>query len=328
MSVVILGAAAGATLVEPPRTGGPLVPLPGEDKTGLRQTWTGPDGTAYLLTRGQDRTERTGVRLRQGVKGLGRPPVERTAQTSPVLAGSRTVSTRTAERPVLWPLAVYQGGTSQDWYDYDAAFWATLRPDVDGIWTVTQPDGTSRSLACRYVGGGDAAITRDPGVIGWATYLIDLVAEQPYWRGDTVRREFADDPPLPFFGDAGTGGPPLNISASTTLTGATMLNPGDVEAYPVWTVHGPFTNVVVGVDGRTITVPFTVPDGQSLVIDPRPQGPRGKSAYDSTGARRTAELQAPDFAAVPPGAAVPLTLDMTGTGSIVVELTPLYERAY
>jgi hypothetical protein len=48
----------------------------------------------------------------------------------------------------------------------------------------------------------------------------------------------------------------------------------------------------------------------------------------ATATNRTSNLGAVSFASVPPGANVPLSVALTGTGRVRIELTPLYRRAW
>ncbi len=295
------------------------VPQPEVDSrwVGLRPTWTGWDGSVWELT-GED----SGVRLiRGGTRGLGRGEHDRFASSSPAVAGSRYRGHRTLERDVFWPLLVFVDDSSEAWVKYDRAFWRTMHPDRPGTWTVTHPDGARRTLTCRYDGTDNQAFDRLPVQAGWAVYGVRLVAdEQPFWQGEPIARTFQASPGSPFL-----PGPPFTISSGSTLALATIDNPGDEPAYPIWDLEGPLDSVTVGVDGRTIEVPIELAAGETLRVDPRPTE---QTAIDGTGADRTAELGAVDFAPVAPGEQVPLTLAAAGTGSITATLIPLYARAW
>jgi hypothetical protein len=102
----------------------------------------------------------------------------------------------------------------------------------------------------------------------------------------------------------------LWIKSSFTLASATIKNEGDEDAWPVWTVRGPCTTATVGLNGHAITFPMTLTAGQWVTIN---TDPSDQVAYDQSGADRSAELTAVDFAEIPPGEAVPLTITMSGT---------------
>lgn len=250
------------------------------------------------------------------------PPAQRFTSESPAVPGARFRGARVLAREVFWPLSVLQDGP-QGWVDLDAAFWATMRPDLAGSWAVTAPDGLTRTLTCRWLSTDDG-FPLDPASAGWASYGVYLVAEDdPFWSGAPVVRSFSSGAPVDFF-DPG-GSPPFHISAGNLLAAATVDNPGDVEAHPIWRIDGPVTDVTLGVDGRTIEVPITVADGDHLVVDSRPAH---QTAVRDDGTDVTSELGAVDFAPVPPGAVVPLTLSMVGTGTVTATLTPRWYRAW
>lgn len=299
----------------------PRAPLPTVSAWGrLKVTWTGWDGTVWDLSHPFGES---GVFLTKGgTRGLHMPPVQRYSDSSPGAQGSHWRGFRAEERDVFWPLYLYSEVGSEHWVAVDRAFWATMRPDKTGVWSVTTPGGGTRTLRCRWVGGDDSS-THDPTHYGWAVYGVNLVAEQPYWEGKPDRRTWKTANGVDFFNAAAA--PPFRISPGSTLASARMRNPGDVEAYPVWTVTGPTTSVEVGVGGRIIEVPIELGEGETLTIDTRPTE---QYAWDQSGADRTSDLGAVDFAPIEPGASVELSLDMVGTGSVSAEITPLYYRAW
>lgn len=308
--------AAPAGAFAPP-VGPPVAPV---SWRGLTLTWTGPDGVPWELT-----DPATGVFLTpDGVRGLTMPKTDRFSSVSPVVPGSRWRGHRVAERDVFWPLAVYSDQGSDAWLALEEAWWSTLRPDTVGAWTCSDGVHPPRTLWCRFVDDGDAALPRDPSLAGWQVYGINLVAEQPYWEGQPVVRSWVVPGASGFFDGPGI----VNISPGATIDTATMPNPGDVPARVIWTVTGPFTSVVVGVQGKTIAVPFAMTAGQSLTIDTREDR---LTAVDGAGVDRTAQLGAAAFVSVPPGDAVPLSLSMLGStsaSSVGAALTPLYYRAW
>ena len=331
----LLAPGVGAPTPVPPTpppgsgTGGGGTEGPGGAPDGawgeLGVSWTGWDGSEWVLSSPTSPVWLTPA----GTRGLNMPPTSRFTSQAPALAGSRWRGYRVEERPVFWPLFIYGDSTAQ-WRAADRAWWATMRPDAPGTWTVTQPDGTRRRLRCRYDGDNDQVFGRDPFSVGWVLYGVDLVAEDPFWRGDPVRRSFSAAPAEAFYGGAGGTGfaPPYVISANTSTATATMPNDGDEPAWPVWTVNGPFTSASVGVAGRTIAVPFSLASGKSLRIDTRPDR---LSAVDSDGNDRVDDLGAVSFAPVPPGVEVPVTITVPGSTSattVAVEIEPLYYRAW
>lgn len=285
--------------------------------THMGHTWTGWDDSVWDLC-----GDASGVVLLSGVRGLTMPPADRYASASPAVAGSRWRGHRVAEREVFWPVKVWADAGSAAWLAYDRAWWNTMRPDKLGTWAVTQTTGETRSLRLRFVDDGQHSVQVDPGLIGWERYGITLVAEDPYWEGEPISRTWETATPDEFFG---TGAPSFFISSGNTLDNAKITNPGDVEAWPVWTLNGPITAAEVGVGGESIEVPFAVADGSSLTID---TDPRAQTAITSAGVDRTEDLGEVGFTAIPAGASIPLALAVTGAGSVSVSVTPRYYRAW
>lgn len=314
---------------------------------GLSMTWTGWDGSVWELTQSS-----AGVFLTDGgVRGLHMPPVQRYTSQSPSVPGSRWRGSRTGERECFWPLFVYSDESSQAWLERDRAFWRTMRPDQLGTWSVTDPGGVTRSLACRFSDSEDS-LTRDPVAFGWNLYGITLVAEQPFWSGPPVVRSFTAGAGVPFFGGVGEpGGPPFYPSRGNTAASAKVDNPGDVDVYPVYVLNGPVdSGATVGVGSKVTTYGAAVVAGKSVVIDHRP-GRRGARQIDTpTVSPESAEWWALIDAAVDsgddmiragnvtqanfqvapiaPGEAQALAINFTGTGAIHVGLNPLHYRAY
>lgn len=325
--LVLLGATSTGETPTTPTTPAPPPPVVVSPWQGIRSTLTSWDGSRWTIS-----DPRSGVFLmREDILGLGLPPVERRRSSSAAESGSRFRSHRVSERPVVLPIYLYSDAGSEEWLARDAAFWRAMHPDRECVWTVTVPGYGSRHLRMRY-NGDDVGYGHDPVKFGWAKYPMELLNESGFWEGEPVTQTWEPAAPKPFFGgDTGGGATPFYISRSATIGNAVMNNPGDVEAYAVWTVEGlpvdGIDSVTVGVGGRLTTADFPIAAGSSLTIDPRP-GPKGKSAYDSEGVRRTAELSARDFAPIPAGQSVPLSLAMVGTGRVSATLVPRYYRAF
>jgi hypothetical protein len=293
-------------------------------------TWTGWDGSVWTLT-----DPMGGVFVvNQGLRGLSMPPVRRFTSKSPAVAGSRFRGSRVDERSVFWPILIYSDGSSAEWAEVDRAFWRTMHPDKPGVWAFQQPNGVTRYLDCRYDNDGDATFERDPHHFGWNAYGVNLIAEQPYWRGERISRTYGDAPGVPFF--TGAGGT-IAISPGSTISGGSIDNPGDVDGYMVWTVKSTFTSALLGVGSTTIDIPYAQSSDRKLVIDTRPDR---LTAYEYaladtnlTGAfiDRTDDLGTADFGSIPAGGEVDLVMNVQGPGintKIQADLDPLYFRAW
>jgi hypothetical protein len=284
--------------------------------TGLDMTWTGWDGSVWDLSNPE-----TGTVMMPGVRGFNMPPITHYLTPRATVPGARWRGHSVDVREVFWPLQVYSDAGSTAWIVRDRAFWKTMRPDKTGTWTVIQPNGVKRTLTLRFQDDGSQQYDTDPAIVGWTNYGITLAAEDPYWAGPTETGTWTQGTPSGFFA---TGSATLKISPGVTLATATLNNPGDVETWPVWEVHGPVDNASVGLNGRIINVPFAVPAGQVLTIN---TSPRVQTAM-LNGVDRTADLGTVDFAPLPADQTTALSLNMTGTGTVKAHITPLYLRAW
>jgi hypothetical protein len=290
--------------------------------------WIGWDGSEWEIT-----DPSGGVFVpNEGVRGLSMPPVQRYTDESPVIAGSRNRGSRVAERDCFWPLLVVSDGGSSEWSARDAAFWKTMDPTKTGTWIFERPDGSRRYLDCRFSDDGGVTFERDPHHFGTAVYGITLIAEQPYWRGPRVIRIYGQADSSPFFGPE-----TVTISPGSTISDGVINNPGDVPAYPIWTISGSFDTATVGIIDQPIEVPYAQASDRKLVIDTRPDR---LTAYeydvaddDLSGAfiDRTEDLGLAEFGSIPPGDEVALALNLEGPGInsfVKVELDPLHYRAW
>lgn len=279
-------------------------------------TWTGTDGSVWDLLNGT-----RGIRLLTGgTRGLGMPPIRRHTTRSLAVNGSRWRGKTIDERSVFWPIMIYSDEGARQWFDSDSAWWRSLHPDRVGTWEVQTPVSGRRILSCRFVDDSDYSSDEDPAAKGLEVHGVRLVAEQPLWVGQTVLATWGQGEQRAFF-----PGPPFWIGSSHTISNAKISNPGDEPGFVIWQVIGPATSATLGTAGRTISVPFAVPDGQTLTVD---TSPWAMSAIDSQGVDKTGLLGQSSFAPVPPGEQIPLTLQLSGAGKVAASLVPLHHRAW
>lgn len=312
--------------------------------SGTPMTWSAK-GLEFSLT---DRA--AGIYLRPGVRGLGSTTTERVFTSSPAVAGSKHEGVTTLDREVFWPLRIWHNGGSAEWMLRDRAFWSTMDPADTGLWTVTHPTGEHRSLRLRFVSDGDHTTERNPLRLGWDTYGVTLVAEQPFWEGPPVVKSWKNRTYAPFFDP--TGPQLVNIAPGSDISRARIDNPGDVESYPRWYIDGETTSAAVGVGGVVVRVPFAVPAGKCLIIESEPDL-IGATLYDISlielslpadqrkkpservigvdlvnPVDMSAELGEADFAPIPAGSSVPLSLELTGAGAVEAMLPTRYRRPW
>jgi hypothetical protein len=285
----------------------------------IRFQWIGWDGSIWDLS--SDR--RQGAYLMPGVRGMEMPPPKHYFRRSPARPGAQHNGHTFAERDIYWPLRMWTDASSDVFIRQRRAFMRTLQPGKTGIWRVIQPNGDSRSIRCRFV-AFDSVPESDPVEAGWGHYGIRLVAEGTFWYGPNVAQSWGVGDPQEFF-VAPPSDDVLFISESSSIAEAKVRNTGDVPAFPRWKVTGPTSNVVLGFGGKLITVPFEVPEGQQLVVETEPGA---QSAY-LDGVKVTRQLgSSAKFAPVPAGEEVALSLEMSGTGRVSLELSPAFYEAY
>ena len=309
-------------------------PAPASEYHDLVMSWQGWDGSIWPLT---DYSH--GVYLGiDGIEGLAKPAYTQWTQASPSVPGQWFRGAVANERKVFWPLEIYSDAGSAAWVELERGFWRTMRVGRYGIWSVTGPTNETRTLSCRFVDDGAKAYTYDPVAAAWSVYGLTLVADQPYWAGEQISKTWKAPAPVDFFNGPGKAAP-FNIVSGSTFANAKISNPGDVEAWPVWTIMGNSTSASVGIGSATVQVPFTVGPGKALVIDTDPTAQQAL-LYDYTPAAgeapeifanpvdRTPDLGSAAFAPIPEGEARSLSVALTGGGTVRAAITPLYERAW
>lgn len=295
----------------------PSAPPPGAVSAALGYRWLGPDGSVWDLN-----DWRSGVFLdNSGVTGLHFPKMTKYRSSSRAVPGHRNRGWRAESRDVFWPVCVWADG-SEDWRTLYTRFFNTIHPEKAGVWEVTAGSQVRR-LRLTGVFDSEHEFPLDPYMEGWATIPVQMEPEQPFWEGDPIAVGPFSEPVGVDFIDPVLLAPTFHLSPAATFATATIPNPGDVDAWLVWTVEGPLTDVVLGVGGVTASVPFSLLAGQTLRID---TDPRKVSAL-LDGVDATEQLGLLEFAAVPSGGAAPLSVSASGAGGITASLTPLFFRA-
>lgn len=261
-----------------------------------------------------------------GMSGLGVATPEHRWRDSVTANGSAWHGLRFPMREFTLPLEVDGRGLEPAaWRDLDRRVWSSVGdPRRECRLIVTAPNGQRRSLVFRVSDGMDEPFELDPMLRQDVGYQIECQAGDPLWHGDTVRRTFSVASDLPFF-----PGPPFGIGDATAISAtAVVANPGDEPSPPRWTITGPYTSVTVGVGDSVVTLGTGVGPGQTRIVEMG--SPR--SIRDQDGVLRWGEATELVFADVPPGAAVPLSMQINGGIAdqtlIELEFDPLYRRAF
>jgi hypothetical protein len=216
-------------------------------------TWIDPDGATTVLT------------TFLPVTGRFMPPIAFEEEGVPEQPGLRLRAVRHQAREFVIPVLLRA--------DSDAELRAAIRDLVarmdptrgDGIIRVTAPGGDQREIVCRYAGGLE--LTEEPA---WRSQKAAVVfrAHDPYWRATSDTQQIFESGDsagfFPFF--------PLRLTSSEIFADATVTNTGDVETWPVWTITGPGSAIVLRnlSTGKQLSLSVTLGGGESVVIDTRP----------------------------------------------------------
>lgn len=136
---------------------------------------------------------------------------------------------------------------------------------------VVAPGGDSREIFCRVASGlGVSEVLGEDSAFYAQRIGATFLAHDPYWYsvGDTAIVYTGDTEVATFFPFF-----PLRLSASSVFVNDSAIsNPGDLEAWPVWTIEGPGSNIVMSnlTTNQSLTLNTAVSSGQSVTIDTRP----------------------------------------------------------
>jgi hypothetical protein len=287
--------------------------------------WESPTGEVWDLREGPARIGAAGI------SGLLRIPAETFVRTSAVVDGQRVTGWKANARPIIFPVDI-SSDSELTMLATDRAFRSSLRPDREGVLTVQAPDGRSRSIAARLSPDAeDPTLEGDPlDELGYVI-LADLIADQPWWLGGVVEKNFTDvaPPSYGFFGPTGAG-PSFYLAPANFRGSATISNPGDVDAWPLWEVLGPATAFRFTIGGQTISGSIDVSPDQRLAIDTDPERSSIR-LYEADGSYAVVpyhQLDSIRFARIPDGSDRPVEVLVSGGGSARVSFRPKYFGAY
>lgn len=252
--------------------------------------------------------------LADGVSGLGAAPVTLTTDPLP-RGGVRLRHVQPQARTIVWPVHV-EADTHQQfvdlWRALGRAFTDTLRVGP-GILDIARPDGRRRQIQVRYQDGWNGLGQAGTGIT-WDNAVVSLLAEDPYFYDpQPVSLMRSPAAPADFLASYFT------VSSAEVLGAATVTNPGDVDAWPIWTVTGPATLITMtrADTGDAFTLDPTATGhgpllaGQSVTITTDPPSVRYQDGTNWVGG-----LNWPSAAlwSLAPGD-TPVTLEVDGAGS-------------
>jgi hypothetical protein len=267
-------------------------------------SWIDPDGVEWPLS---NISEDLGWHTITGPSGWGAAPIE--FATDALADGGENIRhIQEGASTIQWPMAIF-GRTydefAQRWDRLSRAFKLTTRRRAPGLLRVARPGGVVRVAECFY----EAGLGGEPGQNHlFARPVITLRCPEGKWRAESpvvVSRTFTptigepsdpEDPdsavPVSFFA------PFLSVTSSRVVGGGStnpdtgepdetggdadsaltsIVNPGDVEAWPVWTLTGPLTRLHAWNEtlGSRFALSFPLSEQQTITITTRPSTVRG-----------------------------------------------------
>ncbi|MFI0939137.1 phage distal tail protein [Streptomyces sp. NPDC021020] len=243
-----------------PPTGGlnppPLFPSESPDIA-----WTDARGRTTLLSDWEN-----GWLLQPGTRGLDMPAWTPYTDESPAIDGNALRGVRATAREVFVPVVFFDTDRST-FLERKRAFMGTLNPYLGlGTLTVTEADGSARTIGAYYLSGAEGDTGQDTSGMRWQTVGLTFSCPSPYWLGDPQHLQFNGAATGTFFPVL-----PLVVQDSQVFGDTTITNLGDAAAYPVWTIHGPATSVEISnaTTGLSFSLTAAIGAGDVLVVDTR-----------------------------------------------------------
>jgi phage-related protein len=205
--------------------------------------------------------------LQPGAKGLDMPVYAYTQDESPGIDGYAIRQVRAGGKEIALPIAF--------WADDSRAAYLTRRRTLirsvnpkrgDGTLTVTQADGTARTITARYTSGLEGDESLDAAGARWCMGVLTFACPSPFWLGAEITTEWRAAVSGTFFPFL-----PLTVGNSQVLGSVTVDNDGDDNAFPIWTITGPATAVSLTnvTTGEVLVLTHTITVGDTIVIDTR-----------------------------------------------------------
>lgn len=268
-----------------------------------------------------------GILIQPGATGLDMPPFALFSDDSPNLDGSIYRSARASAREIMIPVYLY-GIDRPTVNAIKRKLFQALNPKRGYcLLKFTEGNNVTRQITAYYKGGMEGA-EGDTSGFTWCKYGLTFTAMDPWFyptRSTSQRWTFGSGDPFlsttaSFF--------PMNLADGVLGDNTTMTiyNPGDIEAWPVWTLKGPIKSFTLqSPHGETIKASAptdgtdVVASGKTLTIDTRPGK---KTVKDNTGVNYWSKLNVnPQFWSVDPGDTEATISVVTGSGSAAVTLS-------
>jgi hypothetical protein len=280
-----------------------LVLVPSSPPSGtLVYEWVDPQGVVRALS--EDDT----VRVLHGERGLGHPDVGLSEDKLPFAPGTVLRHGMTEARRIELPIYFSAATPAALEALMDSVYgWFATATEVSrtpGYFRVTRRDDTQRQIACYYEGGLSGDLSFGHAGLAWQTATVRLKAPDP-WATDIE--------------------PTTGSWDSTEWASFAVMNTGQIDAYPIWTITGPGAGIAIGnnTTGKAIGFAGSIAAGKTLTIDTRPSNQRTTvSVYDSDDVNRYADLIAISELWTLQAGSNSLAVSMSGaTGATLVELS-------
>lgn len=231
--------------------------------------------------------------------------------------GSKWRRTRPGARTIDMPISIF-GTDRQQVEDRMRRFARLLQDDVTAPRLVaTYPTSERVFTEVHYSGGADPQYGSDTDGEMWGRWAISLLAGSPYWTSEVpVQYNIAAANVGKGLIRTGNGGlSRLQLSSSQTIGVITVENPGDVSAFPVWTIRGPgdsFTATLPNGDRFKYKVPILSTDVITI-------NTQDKTVTNAAGTNLYGNLDvAPKLFAVPSGnSTINVQMDGTTAASLI-----------
>jgi hypothetical protein len=126
------------------------------------------------------------------------------------------------------------------------------------------PGGENLYLEAHYTGGDESEWGSSAGNT-WNRWVLSFQAPMPHWVSSTIERFTIGS------GSTGRGLLPqlskMKISSSETLGTISAINVGDVAAYPVWTIRGPVTNLLISNGSQNFSFNRIITGSETVIVD-------------------------------------------------------------
>jgi hypothetical protein len=240
----------------------PGVPWPTRVNEMPRVSFTDPAGLTTVFSDWEN-----GWVLQPGAKGLDMPQWAFTQDESPGIDGYAVRQVRAQGKEVALPIAFWADDSRVAYLARRRGLIRSLNPKRgEGVLTVTQADGTSRTIGARYSAGLEGDESLDASGARWCINVLTFACPSPFWLGTEVVTEWRAAITGTFFPLL-----PLAVGNSQVLGAVTIDNDGDDDAYPIWTITGPATSISLTnvTTGDVLVLTRTITVGDTIVIDTR-----------------------------------------------------------